>query len=138
MEKQMLDLRKDAIKANKILGVTDISFENFPDNEMDLISNLEITKKIESIIYDFEPDIVYTHFKDDVNVDHRILYNATVTATRPIPNSNIKQVISFEIPSSTEWYFPSSFSPNIFIDINKELKSKIRALLAYKNEIRNR
>ena len=45
--------------------------------------------------------------------------------------------LRLEIPSSTEWYFPASFSPNIFVEINKELKSKIRALLAYKNEIRN-
>ena len=30
-------------------------------------------------------------------------------------NSNVKEVISFEVPSSTEWYFPQKFSPNIFV-----------------------
>ena len=44
-------------------------------------------------------------------------------------------MISFEVPSSTEWYFPSKFSPNMFIDINKELSTKIKALSAYKTEI---
>lgn len=136
MEKELIELRKDAVKASKILGVSNIEFADFPDNEMDIISNLQITKKIEAIIQQFNPEIVYTHSQYDVNVDHRILYDATITATRPTPKCKVKQVISFEIPSSTEWYFPSSFSPNIFVDISKEIPTKIKALLAYKNEIR--
>lgn len=63
------------------------------------------------------------------------MYNATITATRPGLKYSVKQVVSFEVPSSTEWFFPSKFSPNIFIDINKELPEKIRALKAYKNEL---
>lgn len=136
MEEELSDLRKNARKATKTVGVSDVEFLDFPDNEMDTISNLEVTKKIESLIQKFNPEIVYTHSPCDVNVDHRILYDTTLTATRPTPNCKVKQVICFEIPSSTEWYFPSSFSPNIFVDISKELSSKIKALMAYKNEIR--
>ena len=44
-------------------------------------------------------------------------------------------MFSFEVPSSTEWYFPSSFSPNTFVNIEKELSNKIKALQCYKNEI---
>jgi len=136
MKKELDGLRKDAKNAAKILGVSNIEFLDFPDNEMDTVSNLQVTKKIELIIQQFNPEIVYTHSQYDVNVDHRITYNATITATRPTNRCKVKQVISFEIPSSTEWYFPSSFSPNIFVDINKELSTKVKALLAYKNEIR--
>jgi len=64
------------------------------------------------------------------------VFNATLTATRPQKNSKIKEVISFEIPSSTEWFFPLEYSPNIFVDISKEIKSKFLALKKYKNEIR--
>lgn len=136
MEKELSVLREDAIRASKILGVSSIDLLDFPDNEMDTISNLQVTKKIESIIQQFNPEIVYTHSQYDVNIDHKVLYNATITATRPTPGCKVKQVISFEIPSSTEWYFPSSFSPNIFVDISKELPTKVKSLLAYKNEIR--
>jgi len=136
MSKQVKQLRIDATKANKILGIDDIEFENFPDNEMDQVSNLEITKKIENIIHNFKPSVVYTHSQYDINVDHRALYYATITATRPRPKLSVKEVISFEVPSSTEWYMPQKFSPNIFIDIEKELSFKIEALKQYKNEIR--
>ena len=135
MLKQKIELRKNAKKSAKILGVSDISFEEFPDNEMDTISNLEITKKIESYIDDFNPDIIFTHSQYDINVDHRVLYNSVITATRPKQNSTIEKLYSFEVPSSTEWYFPSKFSPNVFIDIQKELPFKLKALEQYVTEI---
>lgn len=135
INKQISELRRDAKKASSILGVKDIEFEDFPDNEMDTVSNLQITKKIEEILRSYKPDIVYTHSQFDINVDHRALYFATITATRPKKSQNVKEVISFEVPSSTEWYFPSAFSPNIFVDINKEIQFKLRALKAYKNEL---
>ncbi len=137
MAKQVQNLQKDAIKASRIMGVKDIEFFDFPDNEMDKVSNLEITKKIESEIDKFRPDLVFTHSQYDINIDHRIIYNATITATRPLSKFRVKDVISFEVPSSTEWYFPSKFSPNMFIDINKELTTKIKALSAYKTEIKD-
>ena len=102
---------------------------------MDLVSNLQITKEIERIIQKFRPDQVFTHSIFDVNVDHRSLYLATLAATRPKKGTKIKKVYAFEIPSSTEWYFPTQFSPNTFVDISNEIKAKIQALKKYKNEL---
>ncbi len=135
VDKKLKKLRTDAKNAAKVLGVDEIDFMDFPDNEMDTVSNLQITKTIENEITKFKPKVVYMPTKFDVNVDHQAVYNATVTATRPRKNSIVKQVISFEIPSSTEWYFPSEYSPNIFVDISKEIKYKLSALKKYKNEI---
>ena len=137
MDKQIKILRKQSIKASNILGAEYIDFYNFPDNEMDTVSLLEITKSIEEQISSFKPEIVYTHTNYDVNIDHRICYDATLAATRPKKNTPVKQVISFEVPSSTEWYFSSAFSPNIFVDISKEISYKKNALKAYKNELKN-
>jgi len=135
INEQILRLRKDAKNASTILGVRDIQFESFPDNEMDIVSNLQITKKIEEIIQSYKPDVVYTHSQFDINIDHRALYFATITSTRPKKNQNVKEVLCFEVPSSTEWYFPSAFSPNVFVDISEEIQFKLRALKAYKNEL---
>lgn len=132
---QISKLRKDAKNASAILGVSDVQFENFPDNEMDTVSNLQITKKIEEIIQSYKPNVIYTHSQFDINVDHRSLYFATITATRPKKNQNVGEVFCFEVPSSTEWFFPSAFSPNVFINISKEIQFKLKALKAYKNEI---
>ena len=136
MKNQVSRLQNDAKNALKILGIKNIEFFEFPDNELDKISNLEITKTIEEIIRKFKPEIVYTHTKKDINVDHRAIFNATITATRPDKKSNVKKVMCFEVPSSSEWYFAETFKPNIFVDIKKELQYKIKAIKVYKNEIR--
>lgn len=137
IEKQIETIKKHAQKAAKILGVSDIEFLGYPDNEMDTVSNLELTKSVEKIIQNYKPEIVYTHTPFDVNVDHVSCYNAVLTATRPKKNTIVKKVISFEVPSSTEWNFTSVFVPNTFVDISRELSSKIKALECYKTEIEN-
>ena len=136
MEEQIKKLRLDAKRALKILGIKNIEFFNFPDNEMDMVSNLEITKTIENIIKKFKPDVIYTHTKNDINVDHRAIFNATITATRPSTRANVKKVICFEVPSSSEWNFGDTFSPNIFVDIKRELSYKKKAIQAYKTELK--
>ncbi|AJA91983.1 hypothetical protein A7X95_06000 [Candidatus Nitrosopelagicus brevis] len=137
IKKQIETIKKHAQKAAKILGVSDIEFLGYPDNEMDTVSNLELTKSVEKIIQNYKPEIVYTHTPFDVNVDHVSCYNAVLTATRPKKNTIVKKVISFEVPSSTEWNFTSVFVPNTFVDISRELSSKIKALECYKTEIEN-
>ena len=136
MEEQIKKLRLDAKRALKILGIKNIEFFDFPDNEMDMVSNLEITKTIENIIKKFKPDVIYTHTKNDINVDHRAIFNATITATRPNTRVNVKKVICFEVPSSSEWNFGDTFSPNIFVDIKRELSYKKKAIQAYKTELK--
>lgn len=136
IKKQINSLRKEALQAAKIVGVTDVEFFDFPDNEMDTVSNLQVTKTIEKLIEKYKPATIFTHSNLDVNIDHRIIHNASLTATRPNSNTSVNQLIAFEIPSSTEWNFPSQFSPNLFVDIDKELQSKINAMKKYSKEIR--
>ena len=137
LDKQIKILHTHATKAAKILGVSKIEFLNYPDNEMDQVSNIELTKSIEKIIEKFKPEVIYTHTPFDVNVDHVSCYNAVLTATRPKKNTVVKKVLCFEVPSSTEWNFTSVFAPNTFVDITNEIKNKIKALKVYKTEIRN-
>jgi LmbE family N-acetylglucosaminyl deacetylase len=129
------NLRQDSKKSGKILGVNKIEFMEFPDNEMDMISTLVVAKNIENAVKEFKPKIVYTTPEKDVNVDHKKVFEATLVATRPKINLKVEQVISYEIPSSTEWFFPEQFNPNIFENIEKQFSSKIRAIKSYKNEL---
>lgn len=135
MQKEVKELRNHAKQAAKLLRISKQKFYDFPDNEMDSIPLLKIIKVIEKEISDFNPDYIYTHHSGDLNIDHKVVYNATLTACRPI-NSKIKEIICFEVPSSTEWNFPSTFNPNYFVNIKNQINKKVKAMESYKNEIR--
>lgn len=142
-EKQKKDelklLNENMLTANKIIGTRQIFTENLPDNKFDTIPLLNIIKIIEKYIEKIKPEIVYTHHMGDLNIDHRITFEAVLTACRPIENMPVKKILSFEIPSSTEWNSYSminSFNPNVFEDISKTIDKKLDAMSAYKNELR--
>ncbi|MGR3175995.1 MAG: PIG-L deacetylase family protein [Candidatus Scalindua sp.] len=133
-------LRDRGRKACEILGVKEVFFDNLPDNRFDTVALLDIIRIIEKIIAEIQPDTVYTHHHNDLNIDHSITSQATITATRPIGKMPVKEVYAYEILSSTEWSFgntKSSFSPNTFVGIEKTLDTKNNALLCYQSEIRD-
>jgi LmbE family N-acetylglucosaminyl deacetylase len=136
MQKEIEGLRKDAKKSCKILKVKNVKFYDFPDNEMDSVPLLKIVKIVEKEIKETKPDRVYTHHRNDLNVDHKVVFNAVLTASRPV-GSIVKEIITFEVPSSTEWNYPVQFNPNYFVSIKFQLSAKIKAMQAYKNEIRD-
>jgi len=135
--KKEIDLRKqDAIKALRILGVNKTKFLDLADNELDTVPFLKIVKEVEKEIKATKCRAIFTHHHNDLNIDHRIAYEATLTAARPLADSTVDSIISFEAVSSSDWRRPYKFRPNMFVDISSELKSKLEALKAYKNEIR--
>ena len=135
-EKNILELKGEAKKANAILGVKEVFFHNFPDNRFDTVPFLDIVKVIEKIKNNIKPDIIFTHYEKDLNIDHQITYRAVITATRPLEEETVKEIYSFEIPSSTEWSYPLSFSPNTFYDISETIDIKLKALEEYKTELK--
>lgn len=136
---ELSSLEAAAHKAADILGAKGVELLNLPDNRLDSLDRLDLIKQIEERISLYKPDIVYVHHSGDVNVDHRRLHEAVVTACRPIPGHHVRRLISFEVVSSTEWQPPRSgfdFYPNIFIDIENQFKRKQEALHAYMTEMR--
>jgi LmbE family N-acetylglucosaminyl deacetylase len=135
-DKEIHKLKEQAKKANEIIGVEEVFIYDFPDNRFDTIPLLDIVKVIEKVKNDIKPNIIFTHYEKDLNVDHQITYKAVITAARPIVGESVKEIYSFEIPSSTEWNFPLSFSPDVFFDISETIDIKIKALEEYKTELR--
>lgn len=128
----------DARRAADILGAHHLSFENFPDNKMDSVALLDIVKAVEKKITEFQPDIIYTHYAHDLNIDHRITFQAVMTACRPIQGNHFpKEIFSFEVNSSSEWASEERFNPNVFIDISNSIDKKLNALKCYDKEMRD-
>lgn len=126
-------------EANAHLGVSSHSVHDFPDNRMDSLPLLDIIKPIEHTIEQLQPDTVLTHYYNDLNIDHRIVHQAVLTACRPLPMNTLRQLLFFEIPSSTEWQVSQhgGFSPSVYIDVSQTLEKKLEALRIYASEMRS-
>ncbi|HEC15248.1 MAG TPA: PIG-L family deacetylase [Sedimenticola sp.] len=136
---QMKQRRLAAEAAADILGVASATLLDFADNRMDGVELLDVVKAVERIVAAVQPESVLTHHAGDVNVDHRIAHDAVLTACRPQPGYCVRQLLFFEVPSSTEWRPTGSapqFVPNFFVDITGTLEVKQRALQAYRDEMR--
>ena len=138
--KNNIEIRKRAaIKSCKILGTKYPKFLGLPDNQLDMFSLLQLTKMIEKFIKKYSPTVVYTHFEEDLNIDHRIVHKAVITACRPQKKCPVKTLFFFEVPSSTEWKIKNkknSFEPNWFEDITSTREKKYKAIKAYFMELK--
>ena len=67
---------------------------------MDTVALIDVIKEIELAKEELCPDVIYTHSAADLNVDHRITLEATLTAFRPQPTEKYTEIISFEVQSS--------------------------------------
>ena len=140
---KLSDIKKREVsknKASKILGFKWVKTKTvFEDNKLSFNNLLDITKIIEISKKKIKPNIIYTHFADDLNIDHRVVAEATLTAFRPEPNEKLEQLITIEVPSATDFRIlknKKNFLPNYFLNIEKFLKYKIKAIKCYKNELK--
>ena len=132
-------LRRQARAAARILGVSDVAFGDFPDNQMDTVPLLSVVQHVERFLADVRPSLVYTHHGGDLNVDHRIVQQAVATAFRPMPGASPHEIRGCEVNSSTEWSTPplAPFEPTVFEPVDDTLDRKVDALACYAGEVRD-
>ena len=135
----MAEKKAETEKACRILGVKEVLYGNLPDMKLDTCAHIEINEVIEKAVDRVEPEVIFTHFYEDVNLDHQMVYKSVLVAARPVAGNCVKGVVLFYTPSSTEWspqIAESVFLPNYYVDITGTAKKKYEAMIAYKNEMR--
>lgn len=129
-----------ALEAGRRLGTFQTIFKRLPDNQFDSIPLLTIIKEISKILEEIKPEIVYTHYPFDLNVDHRLTAEAVMTACRPQPGFCVKKIWAFETLSSTEWQHRAGgtvFAPTVYVDISSVIEKKLHGLESYSQELRD-
>jgi len=132
--------REISNELKRILGIKDIIYGDLPDAELDTVGCLKINKEIEKILHDYDPESIFIQYGADINQDHRAVFDSSAVVSRPFPRKRLKRVLSYEVPSSTEWgnlfYQWKPFNPNYFIDVSDHIEKKIEAMSLYKIELR--
>lgn len=114
-----------------------LGVESIVQDQSDTRMTREQTQfRVNKLIEDIEPDVVYTHFNGDAHQDHRLLSECVLVACRPKPESTVQQLLMCEIPASTEWAFGQfgDFKPTVFNDVSELIELKQEALEMYETE----
>ncbi len=119
-------------EVDQILGIKKRFNLDLPTVRLNTIPTGEFSKKISDVVDSVNPDVVYTHFENDLNYDHTLVFRAALVATRP--PKRIK-LLCFETLSETEWSY-KTFSPNTWVDISYFIKKKIEAFRIYNSEVK--
>ena len=112
-----------------LMGITNYHVYDTPNMRMDTIPQLEINHIIEDEIIAFQPDLVITHYGNDLNEDHRRTFIGVKIATRLRPDSVVKGVICTDNDQSRD-----IFKPNLHIDIQDTIDIKKKCMEAYRSE----
>ena len=114
--------RKEAKKAAKIQRAK-LFLGNLEDTK--ITDTSKTIQYIEEIVQQINPTHIYTHSIHDRHQDHRAVFHSTVTACRQVPN-----IFCYLSPSSTV-----NFKPNIFINIDQYIDTKLKTIAEFKSQI---
>ncbi len=108
--------------SKEILGAEEIFWGGFEDTR--LPADIDMIRKIESVIESVRPEFIFCNFPDDTHQDHRHLAQAIMSATRYIRN-----VLFYEGPTT------QNFNPQVYVDIADTLEAKLDALRAHRSQV---
>jgi N-acetylglucosamine malate deacetylase 1 len=131
---------QESIDAFNILGVKDSIFLEVPATMITSISVNELNEKINKVIKEFQPHIVFCPYPDR-HIDHRLIFDSSMVVTRPVGvGKKIEIVAAYETLSETHWnaaHIEPNFTPNWVIDITEHIDVKLQALRCYQSQISN-
>lgn len=133
--------RANAREAANVLGAQSVEVLDYWGNQLDDVALIDVIRDVQAKIDDVRPETVYTHHYGDLNIDHELVARAVRTAARPLADSTVDRVLSFETLSATEWAMPrqeTAFRPTVFEDVGDHLDRKMAAVDVYQKEMRDR
>jgi hypothetical protein len=100
---------------------------------------LTFFRRLEDLLVQIQPEIVYTTFWGDIHQDHKITFDWVCRAVRPHGPLDVKEFYVGEIQSSTDqrpYIIGDNFKPNHYVRLNKEqVDIKTKALDCYTTEV---
>jgi LmbE family N-acetylglucosaminyl deacetylase len=139
------DLPRYASEAARMIGIEETMTFDFANIRFNTVPHIEMVQAIESAIDHFRPEWVFTLHPSDLNIDHRVCYEAAMAAimlpqrmSRDMPAAMIRKVFLCEVLSSTDWAAPTelAFQPNAFVDVGSTFERKIAALDHFKGAMK--
>jgi N-acetylglucosamine malate deacetylase 1 len=137
-EEMYLQTVREAKAAHALIGVQNSNFLGVPATMVGNLESHELNGMIGSAVDQVRPSIVMIPYPDR-HVDHRIIFDSALVATRPVKaGREIEILAAYETLSETHWNAPHiepNFTPNWVCDISDYIDRKIDALRCFESQI---
>lgn len=133
-----VDQRAEEITNVSNLYDFDAVFElQFPTTRLDQVPVGDLVDGIASVFKTFQPNEVFLPHPGDVHTDHGAVFNAAVACTKWFRYPSVNRVLIYETLSETDFSMGTAkeFRPNVFVDIEPYLESKLTAMSLYSSEL---
>jgi len=128
----------EAHKAHAVLGVHESVFLGIPATMVGDVPIYELNGMILDVMTRVRPSVVFCPYPDR-HVDHRLVFDSALVATRPVGvGAEVSVVAAYETLSETHWNAPHiepNFTPNWVVDITDFVEQKKSALKCYSSQI---
>lgn len=111
-------------RAAEILSASSLLCGDFPTNDSQF--NDELVQSILRLIEEQGIEMIYTHWVDDIHLDHQNVARATLTAGRHVPRMLMYR--------SNYYDTNKFFRGNFYVDITSTLDLKKQAIMAHESE----
>lgn len=138
-EEALQAARQQVYEVQSVLGIREVFFCGFPTVKLNAVPYMELNSAIQRVVDQVRPETVYTTPRDDINQDHRIVFESTLVACRPLPGTSVRRLLCYEITTTTRFGLApgaSGFYPNVYVDISRYLDKKMEAMQVYQTEVR--
>lgn len=127
---------KELEEALDVLGCHDfeVLYED-KDSLLDTIPRNEIISKLDNIIKNFNPTMVFIPLPS-YHQDHIVLFETCFAALRPKPHQLIKLIAMYEYPLISWQYQKFWNTGELYLDISHTIQIKIEAFLRHTSQIR--
>ena len=136
-EKKRVENRKlEIIEITNLIGFDKVYELKYPTTALDTVPMSELVDQISKVLTDFQPFEIFVPHPSDIHSDHKVTYQAVISASKWFRVGSINRILAYETLSETgmDPGYSSIFEPNYFVDIENELESKIRAASIYSSE----
>jgi LmbE family N-acetylglucosaminyl deacetylase len=110
----------------------------FPTTKLDTIPLGDVIEAIGEVVRQVNADWVYTVHSGDIHSDHRVVFQATMSAIKPFAGHGVSRLLSYETISSTDAApagSTNSFLPNVYSDISQHMERKLEIMSMYEGEV---
>lgn len=122
--------KEEALNESKnIENYLGISFIRLNHETLSLSCSKLLVWELIDIINDFAPDMVFTHYNNDINTDHVAISQATFIAAKYVPTLLMYQVNNYTAPIT-------HMLPNVFVNIDDFRSEKCSILNLYTSELK--